>query len=141
MDPRLMKHGMFSWCELLTSDAKASKKFYGTLLGWEWHDLPEMGYSICKAQGEEIGGLMQLTREMKDVPPNWKVFVTVDDVDTTVMKAAELGAKVLVEPTDIPKVGRFCIIKDPQGAVISLIHYRAETERKRRGGAGKASSR
>ena len=30
------------------------------------------------------------------------------------------GAQVFVEPTDIPKVGRFAVIADPQGASLQV---------------------
>ena len=36
---------------------------------------------------------------------------------------AALGAKTLVPPTDIPKVGRYCMLQDPLGAVIAAITY------------------
>jgi len=35
-------HGAFSWNELTTSDPKAARKFYGTLLGWQFQDM-DMG--------------------------------------------------------------------------------------------------
>ena len=50
-------------------------------------------------------------------------YVTVDDVDATAKNAQQLGGKVLMGPQDIPTVGRFCVIQDPQGAVISAIKY------------------
>jgi uncharacterized protein len=55
---------------------------------------------------------------------NIGVYVTVNDVDTTAELAKRLGAKILLAPRDIPDVGRFCIIQDPQGAVISAITYK-----------------
>ena len=58
-----------------------------------------------------------------DAPPHWGTYVTVEDVDATARKAEALGAKTLVPPTDIPKVGRFCMLQDPQGAVIAAITY------------------
>jgi predicted enzyme related to lactoylglutathione lyase len=53
----------------------------------------------------------------------WGAYVTVDNVDTTAKAAVQLGGKLLMPPTDIPDVGRFCVIRDPQGAVISAITY------------------
>jgi len=50
--------------------------------------------------------------------------MTVDDVDATARTARDLGGKVLLGPHDIPNVGRFCVIQDPQGAVISAIAYK-----------------
>ena len=43
-----------------------------------------------------------------------------ENVDSTVSLAKKLGAEVYTEPTDIPKVGRFAVIGDPQGATISI---------------------
>jgi predicted enzyme related to lactoylglutathione lyase len=57
------------------------------------------------------------------MPPNWGAYVTVDDVDATAVLAEKLGGKILVPPTDIPTVGRFSVIQDPQGAVLSAITY------------------
>jgi len=57
------------------------------------------------------------------MPPAWGSYVTVDDVDKVVAKLAGLGGRVLLAPMDIPTVGRFATIMDPQGATISLITY------------------
>ena len=57
------------------------------------------------------------------VAGGWGVYVTVTDVDETARKAEEFGGKLLLEPTDIPRVGRFCIIEDPLGSVVSAITY------------------
>ena len=37
----------------------------------------------------------------------------------------EVAGKVCVPPTDIPNVGRFSVIADPQGAAFSLIQMTA----------------
>lgn len=124
MDEQVMKHGAFSWCELLTSDVAAAKAFYGKLFGWVTEDMPEMNYTVINVAGKGMGGIMATPSEAKGMPPAWGAYVTVDDVDTTARLAVELGGKVVVEPMDIPKVGRFCVIQDPQGAVISAITYR-----------------
>ena len=55
--------------------------------------------------------------------PAWGSYITVDDVDAVVARVAGLGGRVLLAPTDIPTVGRFATIVDPQGATISLITY------------------
>jgi hypothetical protein len=57
-----------------------------------------------------------------EAPTHWGLYVTVDDVDATARKAQELGARILVPPTDTPD-SRFCVFEDPQGAVLSVIHY------------------
>jgi len=64
-----------------------------------------------------------MPQDAQGMPPMWGAYVTVDDVDATARTAEQLGAKLLVPPRDIPGVGRFCVIQDPQGAVISAITY------------------
>lgn len=126
MNESFKQHGAFSWCELMTSDVAAAKAFYGKLFGWDTEDMsmPGMTYTVVKAGGGEIGGIMAMPKEAPNMPPTWGAYVTVDDIDATAKTAGELGAKLLVPPTDIPDVGRFCVIQDPQGATISAITYK-----------------
>jgi len=80
-----------------------------------------MKYTIVKVGEEGRGGIMSTPPQAEGSPPNWGVYVTVDDVDATARKAEGLGGKILVPPTDIPNVRRFSVLQDPQGAVISAI--------------------
>lgn len=120
------QQGAFSWNELMTADVEGARQFYTRLFGWEIEEMPmECGtpYTIVKTGGEGIGGIMAMPPQATGVPPHWGAYVTVDDVDATARLAEELGAKIIVVPTDIPNVGRFCVLQDPQGAVISAITY------------------
>lgn len=123
-DPRYTP-GKFSWNELLTTDPEGAKTFYGQLFGWTSQDWPmsDFNYSIVKAGETEVGGIMPIPSHAKGMPPTWGAYVTVEDVDATAQLAEKLGGKILVPPTDIPTVGRFTVIQDPQGAVISAIKY------------------
>jgi uncharacterized protein len=119
------QHGAFSWFELMTSDVDAAKKFYSNLFDWDTEDMPmgDMNYTVVKVGEERLGGITNIPSQAEGTPPNWGVYVTVNDVDATAAKAEELGGKILMPPTDIPNVGRFCVLQDPQGAVISAITY------------------
>jgi predicted enzyme related to lactoylglutathione lyase len=129
---RFETHGDFSWTELMTRDVAGARKFYSEVLGWEMEEMP-MGegqpYVVLKAGGEAVGGMMLMPESVPaQVPPHWAAYVTVNDVDATAKKAQELGATLLVPPTDIPNVGRFSTIQDPQGAVLSVISYKKKEE-------------
>ncbi|HID70748.1 MAG TPA: VOC family protein [Desulfobacterales bacterium] len=125
MDEQYKQHGAFSWCELITPDVAEAKAFYEKLFGWVLEDMPMEGmtYTIVKAGGREVGGIMTTPPEAEGKPPAWGTYVTVDDVDELAGRVAGLGGNVLVGPQDIPEVGRFCVIQDPQGAFISAITY------------------
>jgi predicted enzyme related to lactoylglutathione lyase len=119
------QHGAFSWFELMTTDPEGAKEFYSKLFGWKTEEvqMEEMKYTVVKVGDEGVGGIMPIPPQAEGTPPNWGSYVTVDDVDATARKAEELGAKILVPLTDIPNVGRFVVLQDPQGAVISAITY------------------
>ena len=116
-------HGTFCWNELSTRDAESAKKFYTQLLGWQLKesDAAGMVYSEIVAGGEHVGGIYQMGAEFGDAPSHWMAYVAVDDVDAKAGQVEQLGGKVRIPPTDIPNVGRFCVIDDPAGATLSLI--------------------
>jgi predicted enzyme related to lactoylglutathione lyase len=114
--------GRFVWYDLMTRDPKAAVSFYGEVLGWKTQPFGEGGdYTMWVGSQGPLGGVMTLAEEAKKMgaPPHWMSHVEVADVDATVAKVRALGGKVYVEPQDIPTVGRFAIIADPQGATIS----------------------
>jgi uncharacterized protein len=117
--------GAFSWNELITTDVPGAKAFYEQLFGWEMKDQPMGGitYTVLSAGGEQVGGITETPPHAAGMPPTWGTYVTVEDVDAIASHAVELGGKVLIEPRIISDVGRFTLIQDPQGAVISAISY------------------
>jgi predicted enzyme related to lactoylglutathione lyase len=128
MAERYKTHGDLSWCELMTNDVDAAKKYYADLVGWTPEEMPMEGsdepYVVFKAGDQAVGGLMKFPKDMPPgVPPHWTAYITVKDADAVARKAQETGGTVLVPPTDIPKVGRFCVLQDPQGAVLAFIQY------------------
>ena len=120
--------GAFSWSELMTSDAAAAAAaFYGPLLGWRFDtmQMPQGAYHVIKVGEVAMGGVMGPIPGAPPMPPAWSCYVTVADVDATAAQVPGLGGAVLVPPMDIPGVGRFTVIRDPQGAVLNLITYAA----------------
>ena len=117
--------GEFCWNELMTNDVQAAKTFYGALLGWEMHDVNLTGtaYTLLKLGGKEIGGIMAIPDQATGTPPAWGAYVTVNDVDALLVRVEKLGGKICLPPQDIPDVGRFAVIQDPQGAMLSLISH------------------
>jgi len=76
--------------------------------------------------GKDFAGI---TKSMAPpgTPPHWLPYMAVEDVDSSADKVKQLGGKVLHGPVDIPNVGRFATVADPQGAVFSIYrHSRAE---------------
>jgi predicted enzyme related to lactoylglutathione lyase len=117
-------HGRFVWYELMTTDMGAAQAFYTNVVGWGARDaeMPGMTYILFTAGETPVSGLMDLPESARNMgaPPSWIGYVAVDDVDAAADKAKRLGGTVYVPPTDIPDVGRFSVIADPQAAAIVL---------------------
>lgn len=114
--------GAFSWCELSTRDVSASEAFYKTVFGWgaKNHEGP-MPYTEFTLGGESIAGMMAMPDTMPaEVPPHWRIYIEVDDVEATVAKAKALGGNVLLPGMDYPG-GRLAVISDPQGATFGVM--------------------
>ncbi len=122
----LKQPGRFCWNELLTNDVAAAQQFYGEMFGWQMEDTECGGvaYTTLKVNNDDIGGIMKTPAEAGEMPPMWGGYVTVDDVDESAANATQLGGSLCVPPQDMPGIGRFCVIKDPQGAMLSLFAFK-----------------
>jgi uncharacterized protein len=114
--------GSLAWCELITSDVKAAAKFYTGLFGWAAQDMPMPGFTYTTfAKGEtQVGGMMQIQKEWGPVPSHWMTYFAVESCDASTDKAKRAGAEILKPPADIPNIGRFSMLRDPQGAAFAL---------------------
>jgi len=113
--------GRFVWYEHLTKDPKAAIEFYSDVVGWTTQPFGEWYVMWVGSQGP-LGGVMKLPEQAEKMgaPPHWMGHVQVDSVDATAAQIKQLGGRVYKEPEDIPTIGRFAIVADPQGAVISI---------------------
>jgi uncharacterized protein len=113
--------GVFVWDELGTTDVEGAQRFYEDVFGWTTSDMgPEYGgYRIFNRGETRIAGLMALPDD--STPAHWQPYVAVDDPDATTTKAIELGGSALMEPMDVPRVGRLAVLRDPQGATFGII--------------------
>lgn len=112
--------GAMSWCELATTDPGRAGRFHSELFGWRLK--PSGGdYTEFQLGKRSIGGMMAITPEWGDVPSHWLTYFAVAECDGTTRKALKLGARARVPPRDIPNVGRFAVLIDPQGAHFAII--------------------
>lgn len=119
------------WYELVTDEPDAAQDFYGAVLGWTYQTMPgglERDYRVASAAGEGVGGVMRTPDHAKGMPSTWRVYFGTRDVDATVDRARSLGARVEIEPTDIPGVGRFSFLADPQGAHFYLMRGASDAD-------------
>lgn len=123
--------GTFCWGELWTRDTAGAIKFYTQLFPWKskTDNSAGMQYTEWMVGEQPIGGMADLAMmgpHGAQIPPHWLLYFMVADCDATVANAKKLGAAVVKEPMDIPKVGRFSVLMDPQGAAFAIIKLSME---------------
>jgi predicted enzyme related to lactoylglutathione lyase len=119
---------LFVWYEYLAGDVQAAIAFYSEVVGWNTQPFGGIsGYIMWVGSQGPLGGVMRLPAEAakKGAPPHWCAHVLVEDVDAAAALARKLGGRVCKEPADIPTVGRFAVIADPQGAVLAIFRPNA----------------
>ena len=119
-----MSSGSIVWHDLTIDNATEVRDFYKKVVGWE-HDDHSMGayndyvlhpagdsntaVGVCHARGSNAG-----------MPPQWLMYVQVDDVQESCRQAIHEGGDVVEGPRDMG--GKmFAVIKDPAGAVVAII--------------------
>jgi predicted enzyme related to lactoylglutathione lyase len=116
--------GKFCWVELLTSDVDAAQAFYGEVIGWTCAQpgRAARNYRIFFADGNAAAGLMQLPEEAKaqGARPSWFGYIATPDVDADVAAILASGGTLYRPAETLPKIGRFAVVADPQGAAFAL---------------------
>jgi predicted enzyme related to lactoylglutathione lyase len=119
-----MAHGEFAWNELLTRDMERARAFYGAILGWEYDTFDVEGhpYWVAKKNDGAVAGIGMVEHgPVNTMQAYWLNTVEVDDVDAATAIAASLGAAIIEQPHDVPNIGRFAALRDPNGAVIGML--------------------
>jgi predicted enzyme related to lactoylglutathione lyase len=117
-------YGKFVWYELMTTDTAAATEFYQTAIGWTAKDagMPGMQYMLLSAGEAQVAGLMQMPERVREAggQPGWTGYIAVDNVDEAAARVEAAGGATHHPPMDIPGVGRFAVVSDPQGATFAL---------------------
>ena len=108
----------------MTTDTAGAESFYQKVVGWTAVPFaPDGWYTVFNTpKGAGVAGMMTLPDAAKQMgaPPNWLMYLGTPNVDDTAVRIAQLGGRVLKQPEDIPKTGRFAIVQDPQGAAFAI---------------------
>jgi predicted enzyme related to lactoylglutathione lyase len=112
--------GTVCWRELLTPNIDAAGKFYSTVFGWKGSakNMGNFTYHMFENGGEGVGGMM-LPPE-KEIPPHWITYFLVENCKQTVSKVRSLGGEIYKDTTEIPDMGQFAVIGDPEGASFGI---------------------
>lgn len=117
------ENNTFCWNELATTDTEKCSKFFKNVLGWESkvENFGDMVYTTFKMNGNQIGGMYNITEEMGSIPPHWLVYFKVEDCEKYIKKAMNIGAELIMPTTEIEKVGKFAVLKGNGKEVFGII--------------------
>jgi predicted enzyme related to lactoylglutathione lyase len=106
--------------EINGPDAAAKREFYGELFGWKLQPIDGMPYTMIDTDSDGQPSIAGGIGEPQDGGGFVTVYALVDDITAALKKAESLGAKTLMERTEMPMVtiGMFA---DPQGQPIGLV--------------------
>jgi predicted enzyme related to lactoylglutathione lyase len=115
-------NGLVTWRELRSTDIDAAVEFYRTWMGWtsEPRDMGSFTYWVFSTDGQQVGGCMQITPEMGDMPSHWRPIFHHDDVDEAYATASTFDVVTLMQPGPLD-VGYYAELLDPQGANFGIM--------------------
>jgi predicted enzyme related to lactoylglutathione lyase len=128
--PRLnqMAVGNVSWHELLTDDPAKAFDYYSRHYGWQRdyaHDMGVMGtYQTFRTDRPVYSGGMMVRKGPgipEDIPPHWKFYFSVDDIEAAQQRVIAAGGKVLMPPMDVPGGSRVLQATDDQNGHFALM--------------------
>ena len=114
--------GSVAWRDLTVADAPGIRDFYSRVVGWTPAPVDMGDYSdfnMLDGQGSPAAGICHARGENEGLPPQWLIYLLVEDVEASAERCREAGGTVLVGPKPVGP-DRFCVIRDPAGAVCAL---------------------
>lgn len=116
--------GSIPWMDLTIENAEDVKDFYSKVIGWKAEPVSMGEYNdfnmISPTDNKVKTGICHARGSNAELPPQWLIYITVEDVDKSADACVKNGGSVISGPRELGGYGRFCVIKDPAGAVCAL---------------------
>jgi hypothetical protein len=120
--------GFISWHDLTVPNAGVVRDFYKAVAGWS-SSGQDMGgyedYNMLAPSGECVAGVCHARGTNADLPAQWLMYITVDDVHASIEECRKLGGEIVAGPKKMGKAS-YCVIRDPAGAVCALYSEASE---------------
>jgi predicted enzyme related to lactoylglutathione lyase len=114
--------GSVVWRDLTVKDADAVQNFYSEVVGWKGRAEADCDgdFNMLTPNGDVAAGICYARGVNANLPPQWLIYISVEDVKKSAGRCVELGGKIIHGPRKLGKKD-FCVIQDPAGAVAGLI--------------------
>lgn len=120
--------GTVGWFDLTVPDAGAVRDFYAAVAGWTAQEVDMGGYAdyamVPPGGQNAVAGICWKRGTNAAIPSQWMAYISVADLDASMAACREQGGEVLVGPKSMGPTMRYCVIRDPAGAVCGLIESR-----------------
>ena len=112
--------GMWCHIEIPSSDTAKAKSFYGDVFGWTFQEVPieESTYHLYFTGEGGIGG--GIWDPPEGMPRQTINYINVEKIEPIVAAAEKKGGTVLVPKQEIPGIGWFSILTDPDGNLFGV---------------------
>ena len=107
--------------ELASSDPQMSAQFYAALFGWRVETLSPMDYTIARAADGHLTAAFVPVDGQDFQPSDALVYVSTDDIDATLHRAAALGGTIISPKFQVPTVGWLGVVGDPGGNKVAVM--------------------
>lgn len=123
------KAGTILWHDLTVPDAGVVSDFYRQVIGWEKSPLSMGEYDdyVMQVPGAGEGdhtmtttGVCHAKGQNSSIPPQWMIYVAVDDLEKSMEQCTLHGGKVIGEKRSMGQEAVYCLIQDPAGAHMML---------------------
>jgi predicted enzyme related to lactoylglutathione lyase len=135
VSPKEMRPGSIVWTDLTvgTDKAPAIAEFYQAVVGWKSEEVDMGDYAdfnmIVPGSGKTVAGICHARGQNATMPPQWMMYIVVDDLDASMSECWAKGGRVILGPKEIGPGERYCVVRDPAGAVAALIQQSAPETR------------
>jgi len=116
--------GKIEWVDLTIGNAEEVKDFYKAVVGWRETSVRMDGYKdynmVAVDSDEGVAGICHARGINADLPAAWLIYINVENLEDSMSRCRKLGGEVIAGPRSMGYYGRYCVIKDPSGAVSAL---------------------
>ena len=124
--------GAIAWTDLTIEDAEQVSEFYAAVAGWKPEGVDMGGYNdfnmTLPDTGHPVAGICHSRGVNADIPPQWMIYVNVENLDASIRECNSRGGRVVAGPKGMGSMGRYCVIADPAGAVMALFEQAVQRE-------------
>ena len=114
-----MAAGVVHW-EISSRNAKPLQDFYSNLFGWLINADNPMQYGLVDT-GLKLGINGGIYQGNEQQSPCVVMYVQVEDIQSYLDKAVNLGGKVILPVTEVPNMVTYALLTDIEGNTIGLI--------------------